>query len=411
MSLVAPFRALHYSPTAISDLSDLITPPYDVISPDEANRYRSKSPYNIAHLILPLKSDEDYSRQAAVLQHWKKTGILSTDPVPSYYLYQQTFTADGKTHRRRTLMASVRLHDFKDGIIRPHENTHGKYKADRLQLLKQTRTNLSHIFAMVKDAGGVLESHFERWMFHTPYLKAISHDGIEHILWREEGAKATDITHFFENKPLYIVDGHHRYESSVLYAREQEALGNPSHPASRGLFAIANVYDPSLVVFPTHRLVKNAPWKDITRERVEKSFSLSRINFDELKTFIQSPKEIPSFGLFAWDELFLVTPKNWSSAEKEAGKSVARLAVYWSDEKILSGMCSIAEQERSSKITYEKNADLLWQDRNPSSLIIFHAPPAIEAITDVADEKKYMPQKSTYFYPKLWVGLTMRELA
>jgi len=410
MSLVAPFRALHYQPNTIGNLSDLITPPYDVISPEEASRFRSRSPYNFAHIILPQKPDEDYTKQAAVLQHWKKTGILSSDPVPSYYLYQQTFTVDGISHQRRTLMASVQLHDFKDGIIRPHENTHGKHKADRLQLLRQSRTNLSHIFAMVKDAEGALQSAFERWMFHPPYLKAVSGDGIEHVLWREEGTKAEALTNFFENKPLYIVDGHHRYESSVMYAREQNALGDPSHPASRGLFAIANVFDPALVVFPTHRLVKSVPWKEVTRERVEKAFSLSALDYDELKSFLKSPHELPRFGLFAWGQLFLATPRDWKSAERSAGKSVAKLSVYWSDEGILKNMCGIEEQERSTKITYDKSPDSLWEKRTPTDLIVFHAPPAIVAITDVADESKYMPQKSTYFYPKLWAGLTMREL-
>ncbi len=411
MSLVAPFRALHYQPNVVPNLSQLITPPYDVISPDEANTFRSQSPYNFAHIILPQKTDDDYSKQAAVLQHWKKTGILSTDPVPSYYLYQQTFTVEGVIHHRRTLMASVELHDFKDGVILPHENTHGKYKADRLQLLRQSKTNLSHIFAMVKDSSGTLESIYERWMFHAPYLKATSPDGIEHVLWREEGAKAEEITNFFEGKPLYIVDGHHRYESSVMYAREQNALGDPAHPASRGLFAIANVYDPALIVFPTHRQVKAASWKDVTRDRVEKLFDLSPMNYDELKSFLSKRHEVPSFGLFAWNELFLATPRDWKLAGPTVGNSVAKLSVYWSDEKILKEMCNIGEQERSSKITYEKSPDLLWQKKSTTDLIVFHAPPAVEAVTDVADESKYMPQKSTYFYPKLWAGFTMRELA
>ena len=195
-----------------------------------------------------------------------------------------------------------------------------------------------------------------------------------------------------------------------MYAKEQKALGNPAHPASRGLFAIANVYDPALVVFPTHRLIKNPSWKDITRDKMESIFALSPMDYDELLPFTNTVQPTPSFGLYAWGELFMASPRNWRSAEKEAGKSVAKLSVYWSDEKILREMCNIGEQERSAKITYEKNPETLWQKKTPNDLIVFHAPPEIEAITDVADEKRYMPQKSTYFYPKLWAGFTMREL-
>jgi uncharacterized protein (DUF1015 family) len=408
--LVSGFKALHYNPQQIKDLSRVITPPYDVISPEEADRFRASSPYNFCHVDMLGPGEGNYAQAAERLAKWRQSNTLSQDPYSSYYLYQQTFEINGKKHTRRTLICSVELHEFSDRIIRPHENTHGKHKADRLDQLRHLQANLSHIFGMVKDPDGFLSNHFETWMFHAPFLRTVDAMGTEHVLWREEETKAGNISAFFQERPIYIVDGHHRYESAVAYAKEVGALGNPSHPASRTMFSIANCYDPGLIVLPTHRKAKHVSPTHLTREKVEESFELNPCTFEELQTFMKTPPKTPDFGLFAWGQLFLATPREWREAEDSLGTSLARLPVYWSDELLLKTLAGIPETERSQRIEYEKSAGALWDKKTDHDFIVFHATPSVDWVTDIADEGKFMPQKSTYFYPKLFAGLTLRDL-
>jgi len=407
MKLIAPFKALHYDAKVIGDVSKVIVPPYDVIKPDEEARYRAQSPYNFAHVILPKSADDDYTGAAEMLKKWREVGVIKEDKNPSYYLYQQTFKIDGKVHQRHTLMGAVMLRDFSEGIVRPHENTHGKYKSDRLQILRKTRCNLSHVFGMVKDPEGELQTLYEEWMYHDPFLSGATDDGIEHRVWKIDPSFTARIDAFFADKPIYIVDGHHRYESALMYAKETGAYGNESNPASRMLFAIANTYDPALLVFPTHRRVREAA--NLSRETLEKEFELTPATYEELREFTQTVQKEPRFGLYYWNELYFCTPKDYRSQESAWGPSLARLSVAWSDEKLLKEMCGIGEQERSKRISYEKSLPLLWDEKRTTDLVVFHAPPAVSDITDVADEKRFMPQKSTYFYPKLVAGLTIRN--
>ncbi len=402
---VSPFTGIYYNPKKLPNLSDLITPPYDVISKSDEKKYFERSPYNFAHLILAKKENEDYKEAAALLKKWKDLEILKKDTGPAYYLYRQTFTARGETHTRDTLMAAVELHDFSDGVIRPHENTHGKYKADRLLKLRSTQHNLSHIFGMVKDSEGFLSSTFEQWVYKEPLLKATGNEGVENTVWRMD---APEIAEFFESRPIYIVDGHHRYESSLTYAREQNALHNPKHPASRMLFAIANCFDPGLVVFATHRFVTGIE-KPLEKSLIEKKFELQPMEFSTMKTWLRTPKDSPQFGLFFGGNLYVAQPKDWTSRIPELGKSVAKLSVTWSDHGFLTEFCGIDDTNRTQRVSYKQDPDDLWEKRGQANAIIFHAPPRVTDVTEVADEKRFMPQKSTFFYPKLAAGLILRD--
>jgi len=410
MSTVVPFKAITYHPKSIPDIAQVMTPPYDVIPAGEDQKYRDRSPYNIAHVILPQGPDDDYSRSAALLNKWLEVGVLVEDAKPHFYLYQQDFEVEGRAYSRRTLMAQVELRDFSEGIIRPHENTHGKHKADRLRILKKTQINLSHIFGMVKDPSGFLAGRYEEWSYKPALYSATLEDGVKHSLWRVDSEDATSVSAFFSDKPIYIVDGHHRYESSLAYAREIGALGNPQHPANYMMFAIANTFDPSLVVFPTHRWVKAAEMPTaIQKSDVQLTFQLSPTTFEQIAQFIREPSDEPRFGLYAWGETFFCSPYDWKKECSTIGVGVAQLAVTWSDEFLLRKLGKIEPDTRSQKIVYDKSATALWEKKGPNDLIVFHAAPPIDAITRVSDEKGFMPQKSTYFYPKLFAGLTMRK--
>ena len=411
MANVSPYRALHYNKKFIANMADVITPPYDVIPAGQETKYWNRSPYNFAHVDLAKKKDDDYVESDRLLKKWQELGVVTLDAHPCYYLYEQKFSVDNDTHRRRTLMGTVELVDFSEGIVLPHERTHGKHKKDRLQLMTQTQCQLSHVFGMVKDPQGFLESKFETWMYREPMVRATDENGVEHTMWQIDAKQGEGVKEFFASKPIYIVDGHHRYESSLMYAKEIGAKGDVSHPASSLLFAIANVYDPALVVFPTHRWIRNVSESKLTRDAVEAQYLLTPMEFSELKGFCATPQKEPKFAISFWGGLFLCTPRNWMAEEKTLGKAVSRLAVTWSDNKLLSEFLEIKEEERSQKIQYEKDLNLLWEQKGPQDLLLFHAPPAIESITAVSDERGFMPQKSTYFYPKLGAGLNFRRIS
>lgn len=415
MTTIIPFRGFFYNSHEIPALSDVVIPPYDNIAAEKEASYLKRSPYNFAHIILPNPNDPDYKLAKEALGKWSEHNILAHDTHPSYYIYQQTFHFDGNTFHRRTLMCCVLLHDFNDAIVRPHENTYGKFKADRLKILTTTQCNLSHVFAMVKDPEGVLAGLFEEWCYHSPLLSATTDDDVHHSVWRMDALKTTQLPKFFSERPIYIVDGHHRYESALMYAREQKVVGNTQHPAAYMLFAIANAHDPALVVLPTHRMVRDCAPQATETSRLQELFDLVPFSLEALREFCRKTTTQPQFGLYVKGQLFLASPKSstdtWKKTLQAEGPTLTRNAIVWSDNKIVRELGEVADQDKASKIHYEKDLDAAWKARDQFRCVIFHAPLAIEGVTDVADEKRFLPQKSTFFYPKIAAGLVMRNLA
>lgn len=409
MANVSPFKALHYNPTKLPTMSELICPPYDAIPKGEEAKYLNRSPYNFAHVILPRVGDDNYVVANETLRKWREIGVLKEDPTPGFYVYQQRFQMDDVTHVRQTLMGTVKLVDFKEAVVRPHENTFNKYKEDRLKILRATRCNLSHIFAMVKDPEGFLQTVWESAVFQEPLLTGMSDEGVEHAIWRLPTSQNAAISAFFQDKPIYIVDGHHRYESALRYARELGVEGKDDHPAAHMLFSIANTFDPALVVLPTHRIVKNVPTDKLAQ--LSKEFHLEEKTTEWLYDFVKRPTPVPAFGLYYGGKLYRCSPSHPHQEEKNWGKALSKLAVKWSDHRLLSDYCGVNDDNRAEKVSYDKDARAVWEKRDEATLVIFHAPPAVEEIAHIADEKGFMPQKSTYFFPKLAAGFIFRALA
>jgi uncharacterized protein (DUF1015 family) len=409
MPRVQPFAGIYYNPKMIADLSDVVTPPYDNIPDEERDGYLNRSPYNFTHAILPRENDPDYVHTAALLTRWRESKILLQDNGPHYYLYRQSFEVDGRTHHRMSLMCTVPLSEFGEGHVRPHENTHGAHKEDRLRILRATQYNLSHVFAMVQDPEAYLASLYEEWMFHQPLLRATTKDGVEQLVWRVEASKAPGLSDFFADKPLYILDGHHRYSSALMYAKEKGVVGDPKHPAARMLFSIANNADPALKVFPTHRKLKHFDVKSFPWAAFEKEFYHQPMSEADLASLASHAADGPRFALWVDGKLLACEPKHPETAVAKYGEALSRQPVIWSDERLLTGLLGIEAQERVHSIHYERDWKVLWKDRERSPLVVFHSPPAVNSVARVADQKGFMPQKSTYFFPKLAAGLILRD--
>lgn len=404
MPKIIPFSGIHYNPEMISDLSTVVTPPYDNIPESDIKSYLNRSPYNFAHVILPKEKEDSYATTRQLLERWREQRILVQDSSPSLYLYQQTFLSKGQSHSRCTLIAAVELSPFSDGKLRPHEQVHDRHREDRLRILRQTQCNLSPVFAMIKDPTGTLASLYERWVFERPLLHARTKDGIEHTLWRIDASRSADVEAFCSERPLYIVDGHHRCLSALHYAQEQGVVGTSS-PAAYMLFAIATASDPALIVYPTHRYLRSTENHEIGWESVDSVFSTVPAGENDLRRFTQSPSHAPTFALWLERQLYLCTPR----AAHTTG--VEKLAVFWSDEKILGQLFGISPEQRSSKIIYEQDWEVIWKNRQSVPVAIFHAPPAIPTILELADGGICLPQKTTFFYPKIAAGLILRDVS
>src|SRR6266567_2928636 len=284
--LVAPFRGERYA--AKHRLSALIAPPYDVISPEERARYAARDLHNIVHLILPEAppTEDRYARAAALLAAWRAEGVLKTDAAESAYVVAQDYTLPGGERRTRVgMLAAVRAEPFASRRVRPHERTHAAPKADRLALLRATKTNVESIFLLAPDPDRALAQALMKVASGVPAARA-ELDGVAIRQWDVSGERAQELAGLAGRAQLYIADGHHRYETAVAYAGE--------HPeADRVLSFIVSAADPGLTILPTHRIVVGAgrdaaklvvawrEWFDVGRvapcmDRIERLAELGR---------------------------------------------------------------------------------------------------------------------------------------
>jgi uncharacterized protein (DUF1015 family) len=281
---ISAFRGIRYDLGRVGSLSDVVAPPYDVIDTELQHALYDRHPANVVRLILnrDLPGDDEhanrYSRAARLLRSWLREGVLFTESDPAIYVYDQEFEYSGTRHTRRGFMCRVRLETFGQGHIYPHEETHSRAKADRLRLLSACKANLSPVFGLYPDPQNEAQNILERTVAGTPPLEATDHLGVVHRMWPvTDVALITEVIGAMGGRPVYIADGHHRYETACAL-RDQLAVvaagGSPAsattggppvatlppeHPANFVLMACVSMSDPGLLVLPTHRLFRGLP--------------------------------------------------------------------------------------------------------------------------------------------------------
>ncbi len=265
MADVQAFRAYRYDLARVGNLSDVIAPPYDVIDPALQERLYQRSPQNVVRLILnretPADSERDnrYTRAGQTLRDWVQQGVLVQDSARALYVYHQDFEVEGQRFTRRGFMARVRLEPFGSGRIFPHEETLAGPKADRLKLFHATQMNLSQIFGLYPDAEGAVQTRLDAAVGRMPPLQATDHLGVVSRLWPVTDQHAVSaVSGMLADHPVFIADGHHRYETALRYLQEKQQAGEvngPDHPANFVLMMLVGMSDPGLLILPTHRLV------------------------------------------------------------------------------------------------------------------------------------------------------------
>ncbi len=443
MADIQAFRGLRYDLSQVGSLSEVVAPPYDVISPQQQAELYDLNEHNVVRLVLSkdddLRGQETvHDRAADHLKDWRRDRILRTDPAASVYVYHQSFEFEGTKYLRRGFLSRVKLEPFGEGKIYPHEETHSKAKEDRYQLMKRCMTNLSPIFGIYPDetneAQDVLESAIED---RTP-LTAIDADGVEHQLWQvTDPAAISQAATVLGGAPVYIADGHHRYETACRIRDEARASGNAG-TADYTLMMFVSMHDPGLAVLPTHRLFRGFPAmtsNDLTErlgnafetEVVGKGADLSAETWDAIRV----EGEQSTIGLYCRaDETWLLarlTVQGLERMEKLAPEQSDRwrgLGVSILHRLIVEELLEVTDASAPKYVhSIDEvaqgilNGDAAGRDASgqlgtgdPFELVALVMPASVDDVTHISEQGLRMPAKSTYFYPKLLSGLVFNPL-
>jgi len=437
MADIAGFRGLLYSSS--SDASSLLAPPYDVIDDAGREALASKNDKNCVRVILP-KGDDDgkYAEAAGLLQAWQEEGALIHDEAPAIYRYHQIFRHSDLGEQevvRRGFIAAVRLHPFEDKVILRHERTLKGPKIDRLKLWESTQCHLSQIFTLYSDPKSEVDALFEEAEGHAPIVDGTTEDGTRHVLWRvSDPATLASVRAKMEGKSLYIADGHHRYET-MLALREKLLRESPNAPerssARFGMMFLANVNDPGLVVLPTHRMIHDVSDFDAQtlQKALETYFTSAPLplsgNAENDATALRSALQEAAKG---GTSLALVLPGDTKATllTLRASVDVTTLGLAASEqtlsldvtllhELVLEKILGItkAAQEAKTNIHYIKDTQKALEqcaDKAGQACFLMNATP-VSSVIAVSDAGEVMPQKSTFFYPKIASGLVFNPIA
>ena len=421
MAQFLPFRGLRYAPD--TDLSAVICPPYDVIKGDARAQLMQKNPHNIAAVELAAPYGEtatapQYQASADLLEQWINEGVLTRDDS-SYYLYEQEFALPGTpdTVKRRGVIGALTLEEFGEGV-QPHEHTMSGPKADRLELLRATQTNISPIFGLFADDDAWIELLLESIAVNDPDGVAVDGDGVVHRLWKiTDDETVNGIVAGFENENILIADGHHRYETALNYLREERAKAGDNwtgaEAATSVMMMCVSMADPGLVVLPTHRLIKN-----VEPEKVADLVSSLKDAFDvqlieggaaALTQALAGESGAAKLGLHLPGQSYLLTqlPSDAQSALEKLDVSVLHSQIL--EEELGIDADKLAAGEHVGYTIHAAEAIEKVETGAAQAAFLMRATPA-KQVAEVAASGEKMPQKSTYFYPKLMTGLVLRPL-
>jgi uncharacterized protein (DUF1015 family) len=414
-------------------LSDVIAPPYDVIDPALQDALYARHANNVIRLILNREEQGDndqhnrYTRAARFLKDWQHEGILRQEAHPALYVYHQTFTVEGKQHTRRGVLARVRLEQFGQGRIYPHEETMPGPKADRLKLMQTTAMNLSPVFGLYPDPLNEIQDRLDEAVKRTLPLEAVDHLGTVSRMWPvTDLALIGDIQSRFYAQPVFIADGHHRYETSLRYLEERRAAGEV-RDAEAGpnfvLMMLVGMSDPGLLILPTHRLVSGIP--DVTAERlramlaphfevevVGRGPSAARETWELIEA--AGEQALLGFGTVAddtWQTARFRSPPMMAQLAADhspawQGLGVSILHVLVLNHLIREGL----DGEPASKYVHLLGEVTDNVASKQCQLAVLVPSATMQHVEQIAGNLEKMPPKSTYFYPKLLSGLVFNPL-
>ncbi|MFB3815557.1 MAG: DUF1015 domain-containing protein [Terriglobales bacterium] len=437
MAQLFPFRAFRYNPARVR-LADVVTQPYDKISPAMQERYYAASPGNLVRIVLGKREPGDsehnnvYTRAAACFHDWRRNGIFRQDDAPSFYAYSQRFVVPGTSgpeYERHGFVGAGRLEEYDAGVIFRHEQTLSAPKADRLNLLRATGAHFEQIFMLYSDPARRLDS----LLFASaaePDIHVEDEYGVRHCLWKVSDAEIVgQVQAFMRDRRLIIADGHHRYETALNYRNERRAHAaeagcppNPDAPYERMMMTFVNMDAEGLVILPTHRVVFGLPQFDVvgTVERLRPYFGVDLLPervTPESAVRLLAQKGADTTALLAVTAAgdFILEARDGAADALMAGLSPRqrRLDVAKLHKIVLEHVLGICEEDirHQKHINYVREArEAIERVREGANVAFLMNPVTVQQMRDVAFAGEVMPQKSTDFYPKLLSGLTVYAL-
>ena len=433
MAEIIPFKALRYDPDQVK-LEDVLTQPYDKITPEMQARYYERSPHNLVRIILGKAGETDtdtfniYTRAAEYLHDWRSGGLLKQDTEPGIYLYAQTFTVPGTPElaERRGLIALGRIHDYADGVVFRHEQTLAKPRQDRLNLLRATRAHFGQIFMLYSDPQNEIEKLLQARTEEDPDTSLLDEYETLHRVWKiTNPALIQAVQEKMRDKKLLIADGHHRYETALAYRnerRDQAGTPNPNAPSEYLMMTLVPMESRGLVILPTHRIVHGLPAFDREQmlENAGRFFEIDRI---DLRTESRSATTLlgqagengTAFVAVTRQGPYLLRAKK--DAVEDALRAVPSLQrdldVVQLHRLMLERILGISEDAilNQQHVKYERDAfEAISWVRQGANVAFLMNPAKIEQVRDIAFAGEVLPQKSTDFYPKLLSGLAIYAL-
>ncbi len=434
---VKPFTAFRFDAGIVSDVGSCISPPYDVISPAQQEQLYDKNKYNIVRIIkgkttsFDNEDNNQYTRAADYLKTWIEKGVLRQDSAEAIYAYVQDFEVAGNHFQRSSFIALARLEEF-GKTVRPHEKTLDEPKIDRLNLKRATITEFGLVFMLYEDQKKIADEIVENAAREQPLLDYTDEQNVRHRLFAvtaRDNIKA--IVEMMVDKGCIIADGHHRYETALNYYRETN-----NHSDMYLMTAFVNILSEGLTILATHRLVDNLENLQFGKliENLKENFDITEFHFDSPEAKMEARQEMSAmmervhdenrnaFGIYGGNEAFYVAVLK----DKKAMDSVASgMSSAWKSldvsvlhKLVLEGLLGIGEEElaRGSYIQYVKDTgnvidELIAKvDTGGKQIAFFVNPPKMQQLVMVTDAGEKMPQKSTYFYPKMNTGLTISKL-
>ncbi|RME82653.1 MAG: DUF1015 domain-containing protein, partial [Planctomycetota bacterium] len=428
MAQVLPFQGYLYNIEKVGDLSKVLSLPYDKIPSQLREKYLERSPYHFVRLIRP----ENYERARQLWRDWRDKDIFIQDRKPSFYVYQQEFTLPSGISKKRTgCVGIVELKEFGNGIY-PHEITFPGPKEDRFQLLKATHANLGQIFMIYRDSQQKISPLLEEAASTAPFISVYMEDlGETHRLWKiQDPAKVQEISRAFQNLPLYIADGHHRYETALSFYQSQlQKAKSPEQvrPYGYRMATLVNIQDPGLVILPTHRMIR----------------LLRRLSSQEIKEKLSPYFSFHSVASLQEGEIWLEQKQEKIKEDQKRVKlrfilvlPGERLGLEWKDPAKLGefGLSEIfwevpvavlhkivlesllehhsSQRDEGHDIGFARSSEEVVEkvEKGVYSLGFLVPSLSIEAFQKVTSHGERLPQKSTDFYPKMLSGMTIYSM-
>ncbi len=440
MAKIAPFRGIVYNQTKAGNLEALVCPPYDIISPSGQQELYDKSRYNVVRLEFgqdtPQDTDRDnrYTRAATLFNQWLQSGVLLQSDTPAIYVYEMEHIRGGVIRRLRGFVCRVKIEDFDSGVVLPHENTLSGPKADRLNLLRTCRANFSHIYSLYSDPEARISSILAK--ITRPAGTEVSNgDGALHRLWTmTDKADIDAISREMADKSFFIADGHHRYETALNFRNEQrKAAGTFSGNESYNFVTmyLARLEDPGLTILPAHRALFNLPAFNERKfeDDLNRFFNMERFDFDErsepayrskvIDKMAAQAEESHVFGmrLKGHNSYYLLTLRNETDMDRlipDKSPAYRKLDVSILHHLVIDKLLGVKMETHKlgTNIDYLKEASEAVKrvQEGSADVIFFMNPTKVSEVKNVAAAGERMPQKATYFYPKLLTGLVMNKI-